>query len=231
MSLSTSFFVSAKTKVNPPKIKSVTAKDTTTFLIKWSKIKGAKGYVLYYRRSDTKFKKLTTTKSTSYTHKKLAIGKKYFYKVKAFKKFNKKNKYSQFSNQAARKCTNYLVDIYKPYNYYYTYEEYRGGKSFSLGGDNYSNGFSLRYSDAFATYNLKGKYRYITLTVGIIDGNTNGGSFSVYSDDSCVATYELKDNSLPKFYKIDIENANKLEFKLYSDRYLEFGFSNIKLYK
>lgn len=229
-----SFSVSARTvKVYAPRMASVTNIDTDMQKIKWTKVSGANGYQLYCKSGSGSFKKIKTLgkNTTSFINKKLSAGTKYFYKVKAYKKVSGKTKYSKFSGQLGKKCTNYLVDLYSPYNKYYTYQEYKSGSYFNMGGDKYSNGFTLKYGDAYATYNIKGKYRKMVLTVGILDGNTDGGTFCVYSDDSCVASYDIDDNSLPKTYSIDIENANKLEFKYDVNHYIGLGFANIKLYK
>ena len=60
-------------------------------VVKWDKVDGATGYIVYYK-SDKKgsWKKLKDTKSTSYTKKKLKSGKKYFFTVKEYKKYKGK---------------------------------------------------------------------------------------------------------------------------------------------
>ncbi len=227
--------VNAKTvKVTAPKIKSVTALDTNTFKIKWTKSNNAKGYMLYCKRSGASYKKLATLskKTTSYVHKNLTNGKKYFYKVKAFRKTSGKYKYSKYSNKMALKCTNYLVNIYTPYACE-GYETYKDGKSFKMGGDSYTNGFTICGGD-YAIFNLKGKYKYIEFTVSNSDENpNNNATVSILSDDYCVGTCDVKANALPKKVKFNIENANKLEIKNLGDwwNYPDVGFANVKLYR
>lgn len=75
---------SKKTKASVPS--KVKAKATSQARVKvtWGKAKNAKKYVVY--RSTKKksgFKKLATTSKRSYTDKNVALGKKYYYKVKA----------------------------------------------------------------------------------------------------------------------------------------------------
>lgn len=55
--------------------------------LKWNAVKGADGYIIYGNQCGTnnKFKKLTTTKSKTYTQKKLKKGKSYKYLVVAYK--------------------------------------------------------------------------------------------------------------------------------------------------
>lgn len=71
---------SAITYIKAPSIKSFTATATGT-KITWSAVKGASGYTLSYIDGNGKWKKLITTKSTSYTHDKLKSGRKYTYRL------------------------------------------------------------------------------------------------------------------------------------------------------
>lgn len=95
--------VNAKSaKLKAPKLRSVSQSNSRTLKITWSKVSGAKGYVLYRKRSNTKFKKIAKTKKTSYTNKKLKNSVKYYYKVKAFKTKKEKKVYSKFSNTKSK---------------------------------------------------------------------------------------------------------------------------------
>ncbi len=75
-----------------------TAKSTKTGVsLKWSKVTGASGYVVYRKTGDGSYKKLTTVKGNSkvtYVDKSAKKGKKYTYKVKAY--YSKT--YSAYSN-------------------------------------------------------------------------------------------------------------------------------------
>ena len=65
--------------------------------LEWSKVKGAEGYVIYYKTGSGSYKKLTIVKGSSkvtYTHTKAKKGKTYTYKVKAYKS----KTYSAYSN-------------------------------------------------------------------------------------------------------------------------------------
>lgn len=69
--------------------------------VKWNKISSAEGYQIY-RASSQKgtYKKVKTIQETGvvkHTDKKLKPGKKYYYKVRAYKKSRKKISYSKFS--------------------------------------------------------------------------------------------------------------------------------------
>ena len=80
--------VSGKTLVKT-KITSVVSKNETTLTVKWKKVSGASGYII--QRSTSKngtYKTVKTIKSgstVSYNDKKLKAGKKYYYKIQAYK--------------------------------------------------------------------------------------------------------------------------------------------------
>lgn len=85
-----------KTRVQKLKKTRVT---THSVRLNWRKFKGASGYQIF--RSTSKkggFHKVASSKKNFRTDKKLFSGKKYFYKVRAYKKIkNKRIKYSRFS--------------------------------------------------------------------------------------------------------------------------------------
>ena len=64
--------------------------------IKWSKVTGATGYVVYMQNSEGEYEKLGSTKSTSYTKKSLKKGKTYYFRVRAYKTFDGKNIYGGY---------------------------------------------------------------------------------------------------------------------------------------
>ena len=93
-------FTSVKTVTAPSatKITSLTSKKAKQAVVKWKKVSGATQYEVYRSTSKKgKYKKIATTKKTSYTDKKATGGKKYFYKIRVCKKISKKNYYSSYS--------------------------------------------------------------------------------------------------------------------------------------
>lgn len=92
-----------KVKLLPAKasLKSVKATGTKA-KITWKKQSGVNGYVVYQStKKNSGYKKIATIKSAkkvSYTTKKLKAGKKYYYKVKAYKTVNGKKVYGNYSN-------------------------------------------------------------------------------------------------------------------------------------
>ena len=61
----------------------------TSIKITWSKVKKAKGYIVYGNKCGKKYKKIKTVKGTSYTQKKLKKGTYYKYLIMAYDKNNK----------------------------------------------------------------------------------------------------------------------------------------------
>ncbi len=64
--------------------------------IKWSKVTGATGYVIYMQNESGNYNKLGSTKNTSYTKKSLKKGKTYYFRVRAYKTLDGKNIYGGY---------------------------------------------------------------------------------------------------------------------------------------
>ncbi len=93
-------FTSIKTATAPDstKISSIASSKAKQVAVKWKKVKGATQYEVYRStKSKSGYKKIGTTKKTSYTDKKATGGKKYYYKIRVCKKIDKKNYYSSYS--------------------------------------------------------------------------------------------------------------------------------------
>ncbi|MEY8428404.1 fibronectin type III domain-containing protein [Lachnospiraceae bacterium 46-15] len=83
-----------KFKVKPGKKKAT---------IKWSKVKGATGYTVYYKtKAKGSWKKLKNVKGTSYTKTKLKSKATYFFTVKAYKKYQGATYTSSFSSKKVK---------------------------------------------------------------------------------------------------------------------------------
>lgn len=85
-------------KVSKVKLKAGNGQAT----IKWKKIKGVSGYAIYRStKKSGRYKKIKTVKkasTTSYTNKNLSSNKKYYYKVRAYKKVKGKKVYGSYSS-------------------------------------------------------------------------------------------------------------------------------------
>ncbi len=85
--------------VVPKKVKSVSVKSSSkkTMTVKFKKLSNASGYQISYRKKGTKKYKNISTKSLSKTIKRLSSKKKYYVKVRAYKKVSGKKYYGAYS--------------------------------------------------------------------------------------------------------------------------------------
>ena len=88
----------------PSKVKNLKTANRTSSSIKitWSKVSNANGYVVYRAtKKNGTYSKIATIKSkntTYYNNSKLKANKKYYYKVRAYRKVNSKNYYGSYSD-------------------------------------------------------------------------------------------------------------------------------------
>jgi uncharacterized repeat protein (TIGR02543 family) len=84
-----------------PSTPSVTVKSNSykSIKISWKKVSGASGYRVYRATSKSgKYKLIKTTTSTRYTNSSLRTGKRYYYKVRAYKYVSGKRVYGKYSS-------------------------------------------------------------------------------------------------------------------------------------
>lgn len=92
-----------QTTGTPKKVKA-TSIGMKSIKVSWKKVDGAAGYKVYRSTKKTSgFKRVKTTKATSWKNTKLKTGKTYYYKVRAYKERNGKQVYSKHSNVAKAK--------------------------------------------------------------------------------------------------------------------------------
>ncbi len=92
--------------VGKPSVKLKAGKKRIT--VKWSKVSGASGYVIYRSTRKNKgfkaVKTITSGSKVSYVNKKLKRGKKYYYKVIAYKTVGDKRVYGSYSSVKYKKA-------------------------------------------------------------------------------------------------------------------------------
>lgn len=89
--------------VKTPTIRSVSADSPSAITVKWTRVHGAQGYILYQKKADGNYAKMATIKSgatLSYTKKGLPSATKYSYRIKAYVAKNGKTTYSAYSKVA-----------------------------------------------------------------------------------------------------------------------------------
>lgn len=94
--------IAVTTKLNTPKLRTVTVVSGDTALLTWKKVSGASGYYIY--RCETKkgkYKRVLKVKDGSAVQAYVdgqENGKTYYYKVRAYRTVDKKKKFSAYSN-------------------------------------------------------------------------------------------------------------------------------------
>lgn len=129
-------------------ISSVSRAGSGKLKITWKKVSGATGYQIYrstQKNSGYRRIKNLSSKSSSYTNSKLKNGKRYYYKIWAYKRIDGKTYYGKFSNikyqspkgtvsvigRYRRDCKDYgitTIKVYKKNGNYYAKAYGRGGK-------------------------------------------------------------------------------------------------------
>ena len=129
-------------------ISSVSRAGSGKLKITWKKVSGATGYQIYrstQKNSGYRRIKNLSSKSSSYTNSKLKNGKRYYYKIRAYKRIDGKTYYGKFSNikyqspkgtvsvigRYRRDCKDYgitTIKVYKKNGNYYAKAYGRGGK-------------------------------------------------------------------------------------------------------
>ena len=93
---------SESTKVNKVTNLKLDTRNATSLKITWDKVKNADGYKIYRLDTNTDTYKLVDTiydnSITSYTHTDRVSATNYYYRIKAFKYLNGKNRYSDYSS-------------------------------------------------------------------------------------------------------------------------------------
>lgn len=96
-------FVSVYTATAPNAVNFKVTPGKKKATLKWSKVKGATGYTVYYKTNKQKsWKKLKSTKGTRYTKTKLKSGNTYTFTVKAFKTYKGKTYTSSFRSRKVK---------------------------------------------------------------------------------------------------------------------------------
>lgn len=94
--------ISGKTKLNTPKLRSVTVTSADTALLVWKKVSGASGYYIYRCETEKgKYKRVLNVKGGANVQAYVSgqeNGKTYYYKVRAYRTVDKKKKFSSYSN-------------------------------------------------------------------------------------------------------------------------------------
>ena len=228
----------AVTSVPAPQISSVEQLSQNELKISWNKVSGCRNYVIQMK-SGGKWNNIKSLSGKSFTVSGLELGKTYTFRIKAYKEYRGKRVSSDYSKPKKIKMENaiYLLNRYKPYNDSY-YTEYKKGKSFKMGGENQTNGFTLGQDEwgveKRAVFNIQGRYTKLSFKVGKIDNASNHPydgdlDVNIYADGVLIKTIVVEVEALPQSVNVDIQNAKQLKFEVEEDACTIVGFSNVKL--
>ena len=150
----------AQVTINKAIINKSSSPKKGTNVIKWKKVSGASGYIVYGTSNPNgKYKKLKTLSKnkTSFTHKKVTNGKAYYYKVVAYKKYGK----------TKLKSTS---DVYTKYCSYFGYnaESYEDRCKRIFGKSYYASYTSAAQASAHMT----------TISIKVWDINSSGQKYT-----------------------------------------------------
>lgn len=126
----------------------------------------------------------------------------------------------------------YLMEVCPPYRTQQCAEyTLTNGKSFSMSGKKYTNGFDISNnwgSGGYAIFNLDGKYDSITLELGPVDGQTgNDSEVNFFVDDKLVKSYTVNQQDLSKKVTIPLNGGMQLKIEKLTHYGVTTGFGNI----
>lgn len=170
-------------KILPNTVNNVrVTRTSTSAVLKWSKVKGAKGYTVYtYNPTSKKYKEYISTSKTSLTIKKLSASKDYYYAVKAYggtyrsANYSKKAKASKLPNKVSnlkvtRTSSTAITVSWKKVSGVSNYELEYATKS------NFKNAKTITVSKSKSSKVLKGVSTSKTYYVRVRGIKTNGKS-------------------------------------------------------
>lgn len=122
-----------------------------------------------------------------------------------------------------------LLEVCPPYETL----RYEKPAVFYMAGNSYE-GFVLDY-ESYVYFNLEGKYSFLELDLGHIDGTgMASATITFYLDGKATLIVEVKADELPKHIIVPLNGAAQLKISLNADFMLnhpKYGFSNLTLFK
>ena len=174
--------------------------------IYWKKVKGAKGYEVYrYENAKECWKKIKTTKKTSYTLTNMLEGENVKIRIRAYKKSGSGNEYGKYSDTLSFKTKNMYTKIYKNGKTKGFFSKWASEDAFVIQNDMRVKvgAKPLKWSDRI--YEIASLRAYMMATK---DGLTHKGLDRDIK--SIFAKYKVKDNKLKedKYWKLDMLAEN-----------------------
>lgn len=192
---------------SPKQVTNLSSSNVTTSSVKlkWKKVSDATGYYVYkYTKSNNKYTKIATVKSTNYTVKKLKSGTVYRFTVKAYKKKGKKvttGKMSKKLTVTTKKKTEKIIKL----------NTRKITSKYDITGDKKADKIQF-VCESSKGYGYYGDDYYDTLKVYINDNlaykKTTNGAFEVTSDYTDIYSKLIKLRNSKTFLSICIGTDN-----------------------
>ena len=191
--------------------------DRTRVTLKWKAVKNATGYAVYRKTSKGKNILVKSTKKLTYESSGLDLYTRYTFIVRPYRVNNGRRFYGKGASIAAvTSRTGYFMDLLKPYEtstpMFQAYKNY-SDKTFYMAGDPYTHGMLLE-TIGYAVYNLHGRYKKLTLTIGSVDHTVNpqrNRYICFYGDDVLLKKLFIKGTALPASYTVNLTGVTKFK--------------------
>lgn len=123
----------------------------------------------------------------------------------------------------------YLMDVCPPYQWDKDCELYypNSSKYFQMLGRQCSNGLVMDSFNGYADFNLDGKYKTMTLTLGLVDGKTSDGGVAFVVDGEVVAEYYVEPGDRTQEVTIPLNYGLQMRIRAIGGKYGMIGMSNI----
>lgn len=133
----------------------------------------------------------------------------------------------ELKTQVKKETPIYLLDVCKPYASG-QYVEYVNGEIIKMGGNSYTNAFSLEnYDYGYAVFNIDSAYSSISFTTGHCDDtDMHDATIKIYCDGILKKEITIGAEDLPQKVTLDITGVNQLKFEL-ATGYAKYGFANV----
>lgn len=137
---------------------------------------------------------------------------------------------ADLGRKVTRETPTYLLDVLTPYSNS-QYKAYINGETMQMGGNAYTNGFTLtaHYNTGNAVFNIDAKYSTLSFMVGHIDNTDKKDvTIKIYCDGILKKEFNMSAEQLPQKITLDITGVKQLKFEVVNSDYRPYyGFANV----
>ncbi len=135
---------------------------------------------------------------------------------------------ADLGRKVTRETPTYLLDVLTPYSSS-DYKAYINGETMQMGGNAYTNGFTLTpwSGTGNAVFNIDAKYTTLSFIVGHIDNTRKeSATIKIYCDGILKKEFSMNAEALPQKITVDITGVKQLKFEM-STYEADYGFANV----